>query len=156
LREKESNPPAAIEAYQQILTDTQLCAVELDQGARLGTGENAGSASARLETTDRLISLIKRTGPVPYVAYDDEAARSLGDLQNAQPEQIAALAKAYPVAAVTPEAWNRASVAYAQAGRPSAARLAAGAGLAAAELGAAIGREGQADMIGKLAGSLLS
>jgi outer membrane protein assembly factor BamB len=156
IREKESNPAAAIEAYQQILTDTSLCAVELDQGSRLGGGESAGFASARLETTDRLISLIKRTGPAPYLAYDEEAARALADLQNAPPEQLAALARAYPVAAVAPDAWNRASSAYAQAGRNADARLAAGAGLSAAELGSAIGREGQTELIGKLSGSLLA
>jgi outer membrane protein assembly factor BamB len=156
LREKESNPAAAVEAYQQILTDTTLCEVELDQGARLGAGESAGFASARLEATDRLTSLIKRTGPAPYLAYDDEAARALAELEGAPPEKLAALAKAYPVAGITPEAWNRASAAYAQAGHAGEARLAAGAGLAAAELGASIGRDGQLEMLGRLAGSLLS
>jgi len=52
LREKQNNPPGAIEAYQQILTDTSLGAVELDPGSRLGTGDVSGSAGARLEATD--------------------------------------------------------------------------------------------------------
>jgi outer membrane protein assembly factor BamB len=155
LREKENKPDKAIEAYQQILTDTSLCAVELDPGARLGAGDT-GSASARIETTDRLTALIKRTGPAPYLAYDEEAQRALAELEGGAPEKLAALAKSYPVAAVAPEAWNRASAAYAQAGRTAEARLAAGAGLGAAELGASIGREGQLEMLGKLSDSLLA
>jgi outer membrane protein assembly factor BamB len=157
LREKQANPSAAIEAYEQILTDTGLCAVELDQGSRLSadTAQN-GSSNARLETTERLIALVKHAGPAPYLAFDEEAKRGLEELLDTQPEKLAALATAYPVAAVAPEAWNRASIAFSQMGRMPEAKLAAGAGLRAAELGASIGREGQLEMLGKLSGSFMA
>ncbi len=158
LAERQNNPTAAIEAYQQVLVDSALCMVELDPGARLGGPDTRASSftNARTEATDRLTALVKRVGPAPYAAFDEEAARLLADTDASDAEKLADLARAYPVAAVTPEAWNRASGAYAMRGNHAAAKLAAGSGLSAAELGAAIGREAQEPMLARLAGSLLA
>jgi outer membrane protein assembly factor BamB len=158
LAEKQNNAPAAIEAYQQILVDSALCAVELDPEARLAESDARASSfiNARAEATDRLIALVKRVGPAPYAAFDEEAARRLAETDASDPEALADLARSYPVAAVTSEAWDRASAAYAARGQSQAARLAAGAGLSAAELSAFIGRDAQEPLLARLAGSLLA
>ncbi|HYE60917.1 MAG TPA: PQQ-binding-like beta-propeller repeat protein [Phycisphaerales bacterium] len=157
LAEKQSDNAAAVEAYQRILTDTGLVAVELDSGSRLHNQQRATSFSnARTEATDRLVALVKRVGPAPYAAFDEEAARLLAEADASNPERLAELARAYPVAAVAPEAWNRASAAYAAANMQQQSKLAAGSGLAAAELGAAIGRQSTGEMLGRLTGSLLA
>jgi len=159
LADKQNDAAGAIEAYQRVLTDTGLAAMELDPGARLQGDDARGASSfsnARTEATDRLVALVRRVGPGPYAAFDEEAERLLADTDVTNAERLAELARAYPVAAVTPEAWNRASGAYAAEGKPQQARLAAGSGLAAAELGALIGRQSTGEMLGRLAGSLLT
>jgi len=160
VRELQQNPGAAVESYQQVLIDPSLGEVTLNPGDLLTTPEPGTTGTlvpAQQEATDRLAALLKRVGPTPYLAFDEEARRGFEDPAITQDAgRLAALARAYPAAAITPAAWQLAGEAFARSGKPLESTRAIGAGLRAAELGASIGREDQGPVIGRLAGALLA
>ncbi len=156
LRERQNDAPGAIEAYQRVLTDTGLSAIELDAGASLAPSDAAASPLfAGKEATTRLVALARRVGPAPFAAFDDEAAALLRDIPPADAARLEALARAYPVSSASAQAWSAASAAHAGAGDAAKARLAAGNGLAAVELGVTIGRENLGVLHAHLASVLL-
>lgn len=160
LRETQGREGDAVEAYQEVLLDADLAAVVPAEAALLASerpGERTFDPRAGREATARLTALLRRVGPGPYAAFDEQARTELDGLPpGAGGAGAEALARRFPVAATTPEAWRRAGEAHGAAGRTAEARRAYGAGLAAAELGASIGREGQDETIGRLAGALAS
>lgn len=146
LRDLQGRFAEAAESLQRVLLDDSLAQVLPTGGQRRQAGQLA---------EDSLADLLRKAGPAPYAAFDEEAL-SLADARRDSTDPLSheQIARRYPVAAVAPELWRRASEAHAKAGDRLRARLAAGRGLAAAELSVAVGRADQASVLGELAGTL--
>lgn len=153
--EAEGRFREAVEAYQQVLSDDTLGLVRV--GASHGRAAGLALAStARDEAASRLGDLLRRAGPAPYAAFDEEARLAVRSLTQSSPaEELESLARRYPASAEAPPLWARIARLRAAEGRPRDARLAAGAGLLAAELSAAIGRPDQEPRIAALAADLI-
>lgn len=142
----------AVEAYQAILADATLRVTPAGESGegdlRLGSAATAGD-----EAGARLAALLRKSGAAAYAAFDEEASALA---RQAAGDGLADLAKRYPASEVAAELWMKAAAYHAAAGRKNEARQAAGAGLMAAELSAAIGRPAQEPRIALLAGQLLA
>lgn len=146
LRDLQGRFAEAAESLQRVLLDDSLAQVLPTGGQRRQAGQLA---------EDSLADLLRKAGPAPYAAFDEEAL-GLADARRDSTDPLAheQVARRYPVAAVAPEVWRRAAEAHAKAGDRLKARLAAGRGLAAAELSVAVGRADQVAVLGELAGTL--
>lgn len=113
VRELAGTPVAAIESYQQILTDDVLSATIRFPGT-------IDEVSAQVETTGRLKQLLLQTSVASYRTFDDEARR-IGDAAQNTPGELEAIARHYPVAANTPLLLARASALYQNSGQQDAA-----------------------------------
>ncbi|GJQ28961.1 MAG: hypothetical protein HBSAPP03_08450 [Phycisphaerae bacterium] len=150
--QSQGNARDAVEAYQAILASTPLREAPAGSSAagdvRLGSAATAGDEAAA-----RLSDLLRRTGPGPYAAFDEEAALQAA---SASGDALADLARRYPASAVAADLWERSAAHHLAGGRRYEARRAAGAGLAAAELSAAIGRPQQEPRLAALASQVLA
>lgn len=147
VREAQGRAADAVESLQRVLLDDTLANV-VPAGA---SGTKAGEAASA-----SLALLLRKSGPAPYAAFDEEASLRLDDLGDAaSPAAYASLARQYPCSRAAAEAWRRAAGMHARAGQRDLARRAAGSGLAAAELSASIGRPDQLGAIGLLTGELV-
>ncbi|MCE7974529.1 MAG: hypothetical protein DYG92_09465 [Leptolyngbya sp. PLA1] len=146
LRDLQGRFTQAAESLQRVLLDDSLAEVLPTGGLRRPAGQLA---------EDALADLLRKAGPDPYAAFDEEAL-GLADARrdSADPLVHEQIARRYPVAAVAPELWKRAAAAHAKAGDRVKARIAAGRGLTAAELSVAIGRADQVPVLGELAATL--
>lgn len=147
----------AVECYQQILLSPELSRVSLANDireAKLDAALPAAAVTASARARERLVALLKEFGSGPYAAFDEEAGRALEGIASADALALETLARRYPVARVTPEIWRQAARAFLGSRELSKAKHALGAGLAAAELSASIGRENQQETIASLAGEL--
>jgi outer membrane protein assembly factor BamB len=152
LREAQGRPADAAEALQEILAARTLGESELVVGSA-GT-EHTTLASD--EATRALRELLVKHGPGPYAAFDEEARSQLAAIPAGAPgSALAQLAARYPVAASAAEAWARAGEAFDREKNSDQGRLALGRGLAAAELGAAIGRTDQGEVLARLASAMV-
>lgn len=158
LRSVEKKWPLAVEALQQVLLDDTLASVPIDSeftDPKADASLPSAVMIAREKATSMLAAVLRDSGAAAYAAFDDEAARELARLApDADAGAATALARRYPVAAVTPELWRRAAHAHAAASRPAPARAALGAALSAAEFSVAVGRAGNPQAIGQIAGEL--
>lgn len=157
VRTTQKRLPDAVESYQQILLSPELSRVSLANDireAKLDAALPAAAVTASARARERLIALLKESGSGPYAAFDEEAARMLQGIASVDGNALETLARRYPVAQVSPEIWRQAAQAHLAAREMSRAKRALGAGLAAAELSAAIGRENQRETIASLAGEL--
>lgn len=146
----QSRPDRAVDAFQRILLDEALREVALDEEEF--AGEDAGAIATR-----RLATLLRRTGPTAYVAFDEEARFAIEALPAGAPGDVLAdLAARYPGASGTPDLWRRAAEAFGREGRADDARRAIGAGLRAGELARAMGRSDLEPVVGALASALLA
>lgn len=146
LRDLQGRFAQAAESLQRVLLDDSLAEVLPTGGQRRPAGQLAAEA---------LADLLRKAGPAPYAAFDEEAL-GLADARRDSTDPLAhqQVAGRYPVAAVAPELWRRAAEAHAKAGDRVKARIAAGRGLAAAELSVAVGRPDQVPVLGELAATL--
>ncbi len=119
-------PDAAVAAYQRVLDEPRLAAsqVRLAQRVRL----------ARSVAASRLQSLVQAHGPSIYAVFEREAGIALrralppevagaldpalgSHLTQVSPEELVAIARRYPVAVASLEAWLVAAEAFQQRGR---------------------------------------
>ncbi|CAG0962591.1 hypothetical protein PHYC_00808 [Phycisphaerales bacterium] len=148
--ETQDHAKDAIDAYQQILLDPSLG--EAAAGDASGQDHLGSSATASDEAAASLARILRRVGPAPYAAFDEEARLAVQALPaNVSAEQLADLARKYPAAAVSADVWLRSGEKYAAQGKSDEARAAVGAGLSAAELSGAIGRSDQDRAVARLA-----
>lgn len=154
LREAQNRPEQAVEAYQRVLLDPALGSL---RPAWLTSDEDGSSANplAADEAARRLRRVLKTSGAKAYAAFDEEAAALFKDASQASPDDLLALAKRYPAASVTPEIYLAAADALVKRHDPQAARHALGAGVAAAELSASIGRSDDAGALSRLVSALV-
>ncbi len=126
LRDAESKPALAAEAYQSILSDPILAAAAW-QGP-------SAAIRAEIEATRRIRQLLLDRGPTSYAAFEAQAA---AELQNLGPTAPAAalerLARQYPAAATSATAWARAADQHDAAGQAYSAVSDLREGLIAAE-----------------------
>jgi hypothetical protein len=108
--------PAAVELYQQILSDPRFRAVSLpDETAK---GPRSADAVAR----DRIDALIRRD-PTVYQKFEAEAGDALKAAgQTSEPAKLLAVAQTYPNSTVAAKAMLAAATAYGDAGQPRLAR----------------------------------
>jgi len=102
----------AVAQYQAILIDMTLAS----QDVAFGTG----SRQAGLEATLRLTTIVRKSGPQVYRAFDAQARQRLAELRASGAVQISALinlARAYPMSAVAPHARADAAELLVTAGR---------------------------------------
>ncbi len=148
LRDAESRPALAAEAYQSILSDPVLAAASW-QG-------RSASVRAETEATRRIRQLLLDRRPSSYPALEAQAAAELAALG---PSPAAAplekLARQYPAAAAAATAWARAAEQHDAAGHTYAAVSALREGLIAAETVHAAGAQIDAPLLGDIAGRLI-
>lgn len=155
LREAQNRPEQAVEQYQRVLLDPALSdlhpawLVAEEDGAP--SNPQAGDEAAR-----RLRRVLRRAGPKAYEAFDEEARARFAESSGAGPEALIALAQRYPAAGVTPRVYLAAAEGFSKRQRPEDARRALGAGIAAAELSAAIGRADDGSSLASLVGAMLA
>ncbi|MBI1189305.1 MAG: PQQ-binding-like beta-propeller repeat protein [Tepidisphaera sp.] len=155
LREAQSRPEQAVEQYQRVLLDPALAELH---PAWLTSDEDGAATSPRAgdEAARRLRLVLRHAGPKAYDAFDEEAAAQFKDAAGASPEDLITLARRYPAASVTPQIYLAAARAFGDRHRVQDARLALGAGLAAAELSASIGRPDEQGGLPSLLSALLA
>jgi outer membrane protein assembly factor BamB len=155
LREAQSRPDAAIEAYQRVLLDPALGAL---RPTWLTSDEDGSSANplAADEAARRLRRVLRKAGAKAYAAFDEEAATQFRSAAGASPDDLLVLARRYPAASVTPEIYLAAAEALVKRRDVPAARRALGAGVAAAELSASIGRSDDGAGLSRLVGALVA
>lgn len=155
LREMQEKPALAAEAYQRVLAHPTLAAA---------TWRGSGTAvRAELEATRRVRRLVLEHGEGAYAAFDAEARDRAGALAaRASAEELEALARQYPAAAIGPELWLRAADLHEVAGRSQSAIAALREGLASAEASLGAGRAdpplaaGVGTVTGELAGRMIT
>ncbi|MCC6676001.1 MAG: PQQ-binding-like beta-propeller repeat protein [Phycisphaerales bacterium] len=146
LREMQSNAPAAIDAYQRVLTRPEL-ASGLWNSAQL-------TVRGDLEAARRIREVIARFGRAPYQAFDQEVQReSIAAGEN--PAALEELARAYPAAASGPSIWIRAAELHDRAGRAGDAARAYAAALSASEWALQLGERDRFTEIGEITGRLV-
>ncbi len=149
LREAQSQPALAAEAYQHILGDAQLSAASW---RRSGV-----SVRAELEASRRTRQLVLDNGPAVYAAFEAQAAHELANLgPGAVADDLERLARQYPAAAAAATMWVRCAELHESAGRPHATISALREGLIAAEAARAAGVAINPSVIGELGGRLAS
>jgi hypothetical protein len=111
--ERSQDAAAAARLYQQILSDARMRPVPLlDQASGVST-----QAAAVAE--DAIRALVARAGAAVYAPFEQQAAKDLEAAgAAANPEQLLAVAQAYPNSKVAPQALLAAADAYEAAGSP--------------------------------------
>lgn len=162
LRTVQKRYPDAVESLQAILLDAALSEVMVPPQA-LGDGQSAagmglpsGAERAGDAAKTKLIALLGSQGPGIYAAFDEECTREAAAIAaDGKAEEFERLARRYPAASAAAALWARAGERRIALGDAAGARSALGAGVAAAELSASIGRPDQAAVLGRLAGRLV-
>lgn len=146
LREMQANAPAAVEAYQRVLTRPELA----------GGAWTSAQLSVRgdLEAARRIREVIARFGRAPYQAFDQEFARETAAAGN-DAAALERLARAYPAAADTPAVLARAAELHARSGHAADAARVYAAALAASEWALQLGEPGRLAEIGEITGRLV-
>lgn len=122
LRDWRHEPAKAIEAYQLVLGDPRLDAIEPLAIVGSAPGRRAGD-----EASLRLVDLVSREGTGAYAVYADEAARAVRALTGSESAQtLAALARRYPLAPASIDLWSKAASQWAELGHTAAAVTARG------------------------------
>jgi outer membrane protein assembly factor BamB len=108
--------PAAVELYQQILSDARYRVVSLpDETAK-------APRSADVVARDRIDALIRRD-PTVYQKFEGEASEALRVAeQTGDPAKLLSVAQTYPNSSVAAKAMLDAATAYGEAGKPRLAR----------------------------------
>lgn len=146
--EASGRAAAALESYQLVLSDEELSAANW-RGAGL-------SVRAELEASRRLDRLLSAGPPSLYEPFDSEAELRLGTLApDASARDIERVARAYPAALSSVEAWRRVAEAHERSGRTHEAARAGRAALDAAARLLRLGREVNDDEIGVASSWLL-
>ena len=110
---------AAVELYQQVLSDPQWRSVSLSDE---NPGKNAGPASADVRARDEIAVLMRRDSSV-YTKFETEAAQALQKAQEASdPDKLLAVAQIYPNSSIAPKAMLAAANAYETSHQPRQAR----------------------------------
>lgn len=142
----------AVEAYQRVIQDPSSSAASLSGWGDAGAARPAWEI-ARL----RLVDLLAREGYRPYEGFAAQAQRELAELG---PQAIAtdldALARRYPLARVSPDAFLRAADLWLAANESRKASAALGAALTSLETVARVSRQPVPDAIGPIAGRLIA
>lgn len=134
----------AIEAYQSILASPELARAPFVQGE--------SSVAAEFEATRRLRRLVQMRGVAVYEPFQRDAEAALNAIrQSLDPESFEEVARRFPVARASVQAWLEASSRYATQGRSRLAAQALEEGLASAT-GALPADD---PMIGELSGRLI-
>ncbi|MBL8963301.1 MAG: PQQ-binding-like beta-propeller repeat protein, partial [Phycisphaerae bacterium] len=109
LRELQSNPVAACQAYQRILEDSRLAAIPWRE-------ESPPVLGATLAIT-RLRAVVQSFGPAAYEPFNAELERELSVAAvQPSPAELESLAARYPLATRTPELLTRAALGHRSAG----------------------------------------
>lgn len=147
IREMQSNPAAAVEAYQRVLTSPHLA----------GAAWTSAQLSVRgdLEASRRIRELIARFGRAPYQAFDQELRRETAAAGD-NPAALEALARAYPAALDAPATWSRAAELHERAGRAADAARDYYAALSASEWALQIGERERLAEVGEITGRLVA
>lgn len=155
LREFEQKPALAVDALQEVLLDDALSDAMLPASALSQiTGDHSPAGDV---ATTQLTSLMERWGAQAYAAYDEEAQRLLDQLpENASPDEIASLARRYPLAQASATAWKRVGLAFLASGDRESARSALRKGVACAQSGVRIGRESASTTLSESLSALLA
>ena len=150
-RATHSDYPAAIAAYQDILTQRSL-QTTMWQGGGF-------RVRAELEASKRIRELLRIAPADAYQVYDQLARQDLDALMNeavTDPDRFEQLARGYPWTNAAADAWARSSALLASQGNTQASLSAARRGLVVAELRGLAETQAGSAIIEQLAGTIAS